>query len=86
MIGDRERYGRWVCSADVRMRRLAARGWPGANVELRLSRAPYRFRDQRPADTRGNALPFEARPGLALHLMFGVRSRAQAPASVPATD
>ena len=60
--------------------------WPGANLELRLSRAPYRFTGQRPPDNRGNALPFEARPGLALHLMFAVRSRAKEPAPAPATE
>jgi hypothetical protein len=60
--------------------------WPGANVELRLSRAPYRFTGQRPPDNRGNALPFEARPGLALHLMFAVRSRAKEPAPVPTAE
>lgn len=59
--------------------------WPGANVELRLSRAPYGFAEQRSANGRGNALPFQARPGWALHLMFGVRSRAPKPAPAPTT-
>ena len=60
--------------------------WPGANVELRLSRAPYSFAEQRSANGRGNALPFQARPGWALHLIFAVRSRAKEPAPLPTAE
>lgn len=60
--------------------------WAGSNVELRLSRAPYGFTGQRPANRNGNTLPFEARPGWALHLMFGVRSRAAKPTPAPTTE
>jgi hypothetical protein len=47
--------------------------WEAGNVELRLSRAPYSYTTQRPSDTERNALPFEGRPGWALHLILGVR-------------
>ncbi len=47
--------------------------WEASNVELRLSRAPYGFTGQRPASGHGNALPFEDRPGWALHLILGAR-------------
>jgi hypothetical protein len=47
--------------------------WEASNVELRLSRAPYGFTGRRPANGRGNALPFEARPGWAVHLIVGAR-------------
>lgn len=60
--------------------------WPEANVELRLSRAPYSFAEQRSANGRGNALPFQARPGWALHLIFAVRSRAKEPAPLPTAE
>ena len=58
--------------------------WAESNVELRLSRAPYGFTAQRPAG-HGNTLPFEARPGWALHLLFGVRFPAANPAPAPTT-
>ena len=47
--------------------------WETANVELRLSRAPYGFTGRRPVSSHGSGLPFEARPGWALHLMLGAR-------------
>ena len=40
---------------------------------LRLSRALYGFTGRRLADGRGNALPFEGRPGWAVHLILGSR-------------
>jgi hypothetical protein len=57
--------------------------WEAGSVELRLSRAPYRFTGRRPTTIHGNALPFEARPGWALHLMLGVKSRAKDLAPAP---
>jgi hypothetical protein len=54
--------------------------WEASNLELRLSRAPYRFTWHRRAGEAGDALPFEARPGWALHLMLGVRLNAKGPA------
>ena len=57
--------------------------WEAGNVELRMSRAPYRFTGHRPTNTHGNALPFEARPGWALHLMLGVKFRAKELAPAP---
>jgi hypothetical protein len=47
--------------------------WEVSNVELRLSRAPYSYTSQRPLESERNALPFEGRPGWALHLILGVR-------------
>ena len=60
--------------------------WPGANVELRLSRAPYGFAEHRSTSGRGNALPLQVRPGWALHVIFAVRSRAKEPAPAPTTE
>ncbi len=48
--------------------------WEHSNVELRLSRAPYRFTFQRTSGPHPNDLPFEARPGWALHLILAVTS------------
>lgn len=49
------------------------RAWPGATAEVRLSRAPYRFTEQRNTDPRSDAIPLEPRPGWALHLLLAVR-------------
>jgi hypothetical protein len=46
--------------------------WSSASLELRLSRAPYRFTTERPTDAPPGALPFEAQPGWALHLIMAV--------------
>ena len=46
--------------------------WKSGNLELRLSRAPYRFTSQRPLEAPPTALPFEPRPGWALHLIMAV--------------
>jgi hypothetical protein len=46
--------------------------WRESNVELRVSRAPYRFTGRRPLGAPRDALPFEARPGWALHLILAV--------------
>ena len=47
--------------------------WRTANVELRLSRAPYDYTAERPPDTQPDTLPFEDQSGWALHLMIGVQ-------------
>jgi hypothetical protein len=47
--------------------------WRTANVELRLSRAPYDYTAQRPLDSQPDSLPFEDQFGWALHLMIGVQ-------------
>jgi len=46
--------------------------WTSANLELRLSRAPYSFAPEHPPETPGNELPFEPQPGWALHLLMAV--------------
>jgi hypothetical protein len=46
--------------------------WASANLELRLSRAPYSYTTARPANGPTNAFPFEPRPGWALHLIMAV--------------
>jgi hypothetical protein len=41
-------------------------------VELRLSRAPYRYTSERTPEGPPNAFPFEPQPGWALHLILAV--------------
>ncbi len=57
--------------------------WEAGNVELRVSRAPYRYAVGRSADGGHMDATFEPQPGWALHLMFGVRSRPRGPSSAP---
>ena len=46
--------------------------WTYGNVELRLSRAPYRYTTARPPGGPPSALPFEPQPGWAVHLIMAV--------------
>jgi hypothetical protein len=46
--------------------------WSSGSLELRLSRAPYRFTTERPAEAPAGAFPFEPQPGWALHLIMAV--------------
>jgi hypothetical protein len=46
--------------------------WKVGNVELRLSRAPYRYTSERTPEGPPNAFPFEPQPGWALHLILAV--------------
>jgi hypothetical protein len=46
--------------------------WSSASLELRLSRAPYRFTTERPTEAPPGAFPFEPQPGWALHLIIAV--------------
>ncbi len=57
--------------------------WQAGNVELRVSRAPYRYAVGRSANGGHMDATFEPQQGWALHLMFGVRSRPRGPSSAP---
>ncbi len=46
--------------------------WALANLELRLSHAPYRYTSDRPTEGPPSAFPFEPQPGWALHLIMAV--------------
>ncbi len=46
--------------------------WASSTVEMRFSRAPYRYTSQRLPEGQAFTVPFEARPGWALHLIMGV--------------
>jgi len=46
--------------------------WESGSLELRLSRAPFRYTSRRPTEAGLNTLPFEPQPGWALHLIMGV--------------
>jgi hypothetical protein len=46
--------------------------WTHTSLELRLSRAPFRYTRERPTDAPPDTLPFEPQSGWALHLIMAV--------------